>query len=338
MGEKPLVAITMGDPAGVGPEVVLKAVERDEVWRVCRLLVVGDAETLYEVKRRVDLGLPICPLRQLSEADFKARSVQVLDLRNVDLTRLRPGAVSGLCGRAAVEYVFRAIDLALAGEVSAIATAPVNKAALREGGFSYLGHTEILAERCGARDVAMMLVTPGRGAVEQWLRVIHVTTHIPLNEVPAAITKDRILRVIDLASDGLCRLGIDHPRLAVAALNPHASDEGLIGDDEARLIAPAVEAGRSRGFNLAGPIPADTAFLRALRGEFDGVIALYHDQGHIPVKIHGFERAVNVTLGLPIIRTSVDHGTAFDIAWQGIASEDSLVEAIKLAAQLTSTA
>jgi 4-hydroxythreonine-4-phosphate dehydrogenase len=328
----------MGDPAGVGPEVVLKALERDEVWRVSRPLVIGDAGTLRQVKRSLALALSICPCRQPGEAVFESRSVQVLDLENVDLTRLQPGAVSGLCGGAAAEYVFRAADLALAGDVSAIATASINKAALREAGLSYLGHTEILAERCGAKHVAMMLVTPGRGGEERWLRVIHVTTHIPLAEVPAAITEDEILRVIALASEGLYGLGIDDPRLAVAALNPHASDEGLMGDEEARVIAPAVEAGRSQGFSLAGPIPADTVFLRALRGEYDGVIALYHDQGHIAVKTHGFERAVNVTLGLPIIRTSVDHGTAFDIAWQGVASEDSLVEAIKLAAQFATTA
>jgi len=333
MPDRPLLAITMGDPAGVGPEVVLKALAREEVWHAARPFVVGDAAVLREVAARCGWTPVLHVVGDLSGAEFESREVQVLDLKQITLDNFVPGRISPQCGRASAAYVFRAIDLAMAGEVSGIVTGPINKAALREAGLAYRGHTEILADRCGARTVAMMLVSPGRGPSDEWLRVVHATTHVSLAEAARLLTPERIVDAAALAQDGLRQMGFVRPRLAVAALNPHASDEGLMGDEEARTIAPAIEEARARGYDVLGPIPADTVFVRALQGEFDVVIALYHDQGHIAVKTHGFERAVNVTLGLPIVRTSVDHGTAFDIAWQGKALETSLVEAIKLAAQ-----
>ena len=240
---------------------------------------------------------------------------------------LQPGAVSAAAGRAAVDYIEQAVELAQAGMVDGIATGPINKAALKEAGVPYIGHTELLAALTGEERVTTMLATPG-------LRAVHVTRHVPLGEVAAYITRERVLETIRLTDAGLKDMGIPHPRVAVAALNPHGGDEGLIGREEIEAIGPAVEAAQAVGIDAHGPIPADSVFFRAIQGEFDVVVAMYHDQGHIPIKTHGFERSVTVTLGLSIVRTSVDHGTAFDIAWQGVAHEESMVEAIRLAAQM----
>ena len=337
MSKRPIIAITMGDPAGVGPEVTARALARGEVWDDCRPLVVGDAGVLAQVVALVAVPLALHPIASVPEARFDPTTPDVLDLRNVDSAALQRGRVSALAGRAAVAYVERAVELALTGQVDGIVTGPVHKAALRAAGCPHIGHTELLAALTGAEQVTTMLATPG-------LRVVHVTRHVPLREVAAHITRERVLETIRQTDEGLRGLalnaaegmGIPHPRLAVAALNPHGGDEGLLGREEIEVIGPAVEAARAEGIDVHGPIPADSVFFRAIRGEFDVVVAMYHDQGHIPVKTHGFERSVAVTLGLPIVRTSVDHGTAFDIAWQGVASEESMVEAIRLAARLAS--
>jgi len=329
MSERPLIAITMGDPAGVGPEIAAKALARGEVWACCRPLVVGDAGTLAQAVALVAAPLALHPIASVAEAGFDPTTPDVLDLRNVKPAALQPGKVSATAGRAAVAYIERAVELALARQVDGIATGPVHKAALHAAGCPYIGHTELLAALTGAERVTTMLATPG-------LRVVHVTRHLPLREVAAHITRERVLETIRLTDEGLREMGIHRPRLAVAALNPHGGDEGLLGREEIEAIGPAVEAARAEGIDVHGPIPADSVFFRAIRGEFDAVVAMYHDQGHIPIKTHGFERSVAVTLGLPIVRTSVDHGTAFDIAWQGLASEESLVEAIRLAARLAS--
>jgi len=329
VSERPIVAVTMGDPAGVGPEVTAKALAREEVWDCCRPLVVGDAGVLAQAVVLVAAPLAPHPIADVAEARFDPAVPDVLDLHNVDLAALQPGRVSALTGRAAVDYVERAVELAQTGQVDGIATGPINKAALRAAGIPYIGHTELLAALTGEERVTTMLATPG-------LRVVHVTRHVPLREVPVHITRKRVLETIRLTDVGLRGMGIPHPRLAVAALNPHGGDEGLLGQEEIEAIGPAVEAAQAEGIEAHGPIPADSVFFRAIRGEFDVVVAMYHDQGHIPVKTHGFERSVTVTLGLPIVRTSVDHGTAFDIAWQGVASEESLVEAVRLAARLAS--
>lgn len=329
MSRHPVVAITMGDPAGVGPEITAKALTREEVWNCCRPLVVGDAGVLKNAIALVAAPLAPHPIVNVAEALFDPAAPDVLDLRNVDLAKLQPGQVSAAAGQASVDYVKKAVALALEGQVDGIATGPINKAALRAAGIPYIGHTELLAVLTGEEQVTTMLVTPG-------LRVAHVTRHVPLGEVAAHITRERVLETIRLTDTGLRQMGIPCPRLAVAALNPHGGDEGLLGREEIEIIGPAVEAARAEGIEARGPIPADSVFFRVIRGEFDAVVAMYHDQGHIPIKTHDFERSVTMTLGLPIVRTSVDHGTAFDIAWQGLANEESMVEAILLAAQMAS--
>jgi 4-hydroxythreonine-4-phosphate dehydrogenase len=332
---KPIVAITMGDPAGVGPEVTVKALGREEVWACCRPLVVGDARVLAKAVDLVSAALDLRAIAEASNADFDPAAPDVLDLGNVDVDVLELGQVSAAAGRAAVDYIEKAVELVQVGQADAITTAPINKAALKAAGVPFIGHTELLAALIGEERVTTMLATPGRRAEPvEALRVVHVTRHVPLAEVARHITKENVLGTIHLTDVGLKQMGIAAPRLAVAALNPHGGDDGLMGREELDAIGPAVEAARTEGIDAHGPIPADSVFFRAIRGEFDAVIAMYHDQGHIPIKTHGFERSVTVTLGLPIVRTSVDHGTAFDIAWQGIAHEESMVEAICLAAQL----
>jgi 4-hydroxythreonine-4-phosphate dehydrogenase len=327
VNEHPIIAITMGDPAGVGPEISAKALARDEVWACCRPIVVGDAGVLAKAISLVGAPLSPCAIADATEARFDPAAPDVLDLQNVDLATLKPGEVSATAGRSSVDYVEKAVELALVGLADGIATGPINKAALRAAGIPHIGHTELLAALTGEERVTTMLTTPG-------LRVVHVTRHLALREVAAHTTRERVLDTIRLTDAGLKQMGIPRPRLAVAALNPHSGDEGLLGLEEIEHIGPAVEAAREEGIEVTGPIPADSVFFRAIRGEFDAVVAMYHDQGHIPIKTHGFERSVTVTLGLPIVRTSVDHGTAFDIAWKGLADEESMVEAIRLAARL----
>ena len=336
MKKRPLIAITMGDPAGVGPEVVIKAMRHSRVQSAAIPLVIGNRNVLERAASILNIALELETIEAPAEIDRTLEQVYLLEPDPSPEEDFPIGCIDASCGQAAVTYILSAVDLTKSGDVDAIATAPINKASLQAAGIPYRGHTELLADKTQSKDVAMMLVTPGHSEPAQWLRVIHATTHIPLCDVARSLTIEGVLRTVSISVEGLSKLGLHTPRLALAALNPHASDEGLMGDEEAEILLPAVDAAQQLGLNLQGPIPADTVFLRAIQGEFDAVIALYHDQGHIPIKTHGFERAVNVTLGLPIIRTSVDHGTAFDIAWKGIAVEDSMVEAILLAAEMAS--
>jgi 4-hydroxythreonine-4-phosphate dehydrogenase len=253
--------------------------------------------------------------------------VTVLDLENADPGTFAIGEESAVAGSAAVDYVFRACDLAMSGEVDAIVTAPLNKAAMHLAGYTYAGHTELLTERTNAPRVSMLLIGPG-------LRIVHVSTHVALSEAIARVTPQRVDEVIQLAYDACRALGIAEPRIAVAGLNPHASEGGIFGDEEAENIIPAIAAARARGLNVSDPQPPDTVFLRATKGHYDIVVAQYHDQGHIPMKLLAFDSGVNVSYGLPVIRTSVDHGTAFDIAGRGIASESSMLAAIDVAVQM----
>lgn len=324
---KPIIAITIGDPAGVGPEVTAKALSSSEVWDYCRPLVVGDADVLGQACGFTEGISALHPITDPTQARYDPAMPDVLDLDNVDVRHLQPGIVSAACGRAAVDYIERAVLLCQAGQADALCTGPINKAAINAAGVHHIGHTELLAELLGEPRVTTMLATTG-------LRVVHVTRHIPLAEVAKHITEENVLETIRLTDTGLKRMGFRQPRIAVAALNPHGGDQGLMGREEIVAIAPAVEKARSEGTEAVGPIPADSVFFRAIRGEFDVVVAMFHDQGHIPIKTHGFERSVTVTLGLPVVRTSVDHGTAFDIAWKGMANAESMIEAIKLAAQL----
>ncbi len=321
------IGITMGDPAGIGPEIILKALAQEAIYRQAMPIVIGDGAVLEHAKGYVGSRVRIRRIGSVGEVTGRFGEVEVLDLKNVDLEKCPPGVLSAQAGRAAVEYVFRAIELARANELDAVVTAPLNKEAIHLAGYRFAGHTEIFAERTGSRNYALMLVA-GR------LRVLHVSTHVSLREACDRVRKDRVLQVIHLAHDAAAAWDLRRPQIAVAGLNPHAGEQGIFGHEEREEIAPAVAAARAEGIDAVGPLPPDTLFYRALKGEFDFVVAMYHDQGHIPVKLRSFDRAINVTVGLPIIRTSVDHGTAFDIAGKGTASPRSLVEALRLAIRM----
>ncbi|HET9014644.1 MAG TPA: 4-hydroxythreonine-4-phosphate dehydrogenase PdxA [Thermomicrobiaceae bacterium] len=325
---RPLLAITMGDPAGIGPEICLKSLRHHEIYATCRPLVVGDRRILERAAGWV--GEPCGGFDVVDDparGSYEPGRVTLLDLHNAGPADCPPGQERAASGRAAVDYVFRACDLAIEDRVDAVVTAPLNKAAMHLAGFRYPGHTELLAERTGAAQVRMLLVGPS-------LRVIHVSTHVSLSEAIRRVTRANVTAAIDLAWTSCRALGIAQPRIAIAGLNPHAGEGGLFGDEDEQEILPAVRDARARGLDVSDPQPPDTVFLRATHGEFDIVVAMYHDQGHIPMKLLAFDSGVNVSIGLPIIRTSVDHGTAFDIAGTGRAREDSLLAAIDVAIRM----
>jgi 4-phospho-D-threonate 3-dehydrogenase / 4-phospho-D-erythronate 3-dehydrogenase len=322
---RPIVAITMGDAAGVGPEIVIKALAHEEPYAICRPLVIGDAHRLRLAARVVGQTVGVHPLESPSSARFTSGGIDCLDLSLIP-DDLPFGQLSAIAGDAAFRFLERAVSLAISGEVDAICTAPINKEALHLGGHRYPGHTEILAALTNTPEVSMMLSAPG-------LKVVHCTTHIGLLDAIARIDPPLVDRTIRRGHAALQQWGIASPRLAVCGINPHAGENGLFGrDEEATKIAPGVAAARAAGIDVVGPLPADTLFFRAIRGDFDLVVAMYHDQGHCPVKVLGLDAGVNITLGLPVVRTSVDHGTAFDIAGKGLADERSLLEALRQAA------
>jgi len=319
----------MGDAAGIGPEVCVKALASAEVRDVCRPLVIGDVRRLARAALIAEVPLGLRAVTSAGQASFEAGTIDCIDLGLIP-DELRFGELSAVAGDAAYRYIERAVALALSGEVDAICTAPVNKAALHAGGHVFPGHTEILAHLTGTSEVSMMLCTPV-------LRVIHCTTHVGLLDAIARIDAPLVERTIRRGHEVLVRWGVSAPRIAVCGINPHAGEGGLFGrGEEESKIAPAVAAARSSAIDVVGPLPADTLFYRAVRGDFDLVVAMYHDQGHCPVKVLGLETGVNITVGLPVIRTSVDHGTAFDIAGTGLADERSLLEALRQAASLAS--
>ncbi|HKY28996.1 MAG TPA: 4-hydroxythreonine-4-phosphate dehydrogenase PdxA [Pyrinomonadaceae bacterium] len=327
----PRIGITMGDPAGIGPEVVLKAVAEEEIRRICVPVIVGDAQLLAHTARTLDLQSGYDIIRRGEPMPEHLFEPVIYHLDNIG-GFVEPGIESGVAGKAAAGYIEAAVELCAAGSIDAIATAPINKRALFLGGYSFPGHTEFLAHLTGSEDCAMAFVAAN-------LRVVLISTHVPLSEAIRLVERDRIIKIIHLAHRELVRWGIERPRLAVAALNPHGAEGGLFGVEEASEIMPAIEACHGiDDVNVRGPFSADTVFLRASRGEFDAVIACYHDQAMIPVKCLSFGESVNVTLGLPFIRTSVDHGTAFDIAGKGLAEHSSMLAAIKLAAELSTNA
>jgi 4-phospho-D-threonate 3-dehydrogenase / 4-phospho-D-erythronate 3-dehydrogenase len=331
MSAKPLIAITLGDPAGTGPEIILKALVQPDVAALGRLLVVGDAATLDRAQAYTGTKLAIQAVATVADAEFSPGQIAVLDLRNVPAGRLKLGQIDPLAGQAAYEAIRRATELALSGEVAAIVTSAINKAALNAAGHHFDGHTGLLAHLCGAPGATMMLAADK-------LRVSHVSTHVPLRVAIDRVRPERILKVLQLTHEAMQRLGIERPKLAVAGLNPHAGEGGLFGDEEAQYITPAIEQARAAGLIVSGPWPGDTVFFRTLQGEFDAAVAMYHDQGHVAAKMLGIWRGVNVTLGLPIIRTSVEHGTDFTNAGTGRSDPRSLIEAIKLAATMAANA
>jgi 4-hydroxythreonine-4-phosphate dehydrogenase len=338
----PVLGITMGDPAGVGPEIIARACADASVVATSRPVVIGSAAVMREALGLVGSALALHAVADVTGCRWAPGTLECLDLGNVDAATLPRGVVSAAAGRAAYEYIERAVALARTRAIDAIVTAPINKEALAAAGMPHTGHTEILAALTKTRDFAMLLM--GRD-----LRVIHVTTHVSLRKVPDLVTRDRVLRTIRLARQTMDGLGRPAAKIAVAGLNPHAGEDGLFGDEEQREIIPAIEAARAEGLTVVGPLPADTVFSRARGGEFDIVVAMYHDQGHIPVKTLGFQydeaagrwtglSGVNVTVGLPFLRVSVDHGTAFDRAWKGIANPESMTEALDVAVRMLGTA
>ena len=334
----PVLGITMGDPAGVGPEITAKALAHPEVVASCRPVVIGDRSVMAATLELLRSPLVLHAVSSVDACEFRPGHLECLDLANVECATLPKSTVSADAGRAAYAYIETGVRLCQAGQIDGIVTAPVNKEALAAAGVQHSGHTEILARLTATKDFAMLLLG-------KELRVIHVTTHVALRKVPDLVTRERVGRVIRLAQQTMTGLGRPRARIAVCGLNPHAGEDGLFGDEEGRVITPAIEAARGEGLDVYGPLPADTLFSRARGGEFDIVVAMYHDQGHVPVKTLGFTfdqatgtwtglSGVNVTVGLPFLRVSVDHGTAFDRAWKGIANPESMIEAIAVATHM----
>jgi 4-phospho-D-threonate 3-dehydrogenase / 4-phospho-D-erythronate 3-dehydrogenase len=339
MQMKPIIGITMGDPASIGPEIAIKALLKESIHAICRPLLVGDAGVFNNIVQRLKLPATVNAVSNVQDAVFKMGTVDVLDLKNVDMGKLAFGEISAMAGNASFEAVKKVIDLAMAGDIDATVTGPINKKSINEAGHHFAGHTEIYAHYTGTKKYAMLLV-------EENMRVIHVSTHVSLREACDLVKKDRIIQVIELLHNGILQLGATNTKIGVAGLNPHAGDSGLFGTEDDGEIKPAVEEARKLGYDVDGPVPADTLFSKAATGTYGGIVAMYHDQGHIPFKLTGFKwnaekkqmdsvKGVNITMGLPIIRTSVDHGTAFEIAGKGIASPDAMVLAIEAAVQLS---
>ncbi len=338
---KPIVGITLGDPCGIGPEILAKALARREIYERCRPLAVGSAKVLAQAARIAGAKLQVRPLESIRDAVFEPGIADVLDMSIVDMDTLRLGELQAQGGEAAFRAVEKVIELAMNGQIDATVTCPLNKEALHLAGHHYSGHTEIYAELTGTKDYSMMLA-------DGLLRVVHVSTHVSLREACDLCKRARVLEVIRLADRACRELGMKAPRIGVAGLNPHAGEHGLFGLEEIQEIGPAIEDARKEGINAEGPLPPDTLFSKAKGGLYDIAVAQYHDQGHIPLKVIGFQydntagkwqsvTGVNVTLGLPIIRSSVDHGTAFDQAGKGTANEESLINAIDYAIRLATS-
>lgn len=337
MDTRPIVAISMGDPAGIGAEIAVKALREASIYSISRPVIIGDLDCVADAVTMTESSVTLNSIDFPNKGAYKLGTIDLINLDNLEAKDIPYGRVSAEAGRAAYEYIEYSIKLALAGEVDAVVTGPINKEALNLGGHHYSGHTEIFANLTNTQDYAMMLV-------DRDFRVVHVTTHVSLREACNLVTKTRVATVLRLTHDALRQLGIPEPRIGVAGLNPHSGEGGLFGTEEIMEITPAIEEAKSLGINVEGPIPPDTAFAKALGGQYDAVIAMYHDQGHVAMKTASFKldgttgqwtavSGVNVTLGLPIIRTSVDHGTAFGKAGKGLANPDSLIQAIELAAK-----
>ncbi len=338
MTNRPILAITMGDPASIGPEIAVKALLRPEVYEICKPLLVGDTKVFEQIIAKLQLPANVNAVNKIADAKFEMGTIDVFDLNILDVSKLEFGKIDAMCGEASFQAVKKAIELAIAKEVDATVTGPINKKSINEAGHHFAGHTEIYAHYTGTKKYAMLLV-------EDNINVIHVSTHVSLRQACDLVKKDRIIQVIELIIDGLKRLGKTNLKIGVAGLNPHSGDNGLFGIEDIEEIAPAIEEAKRLGYDVEGPVPPDTMFAKAAQGAYGGVVAMYHDQGHIPFKLAGFKwnaekqqmdsvKGVNITLGLPIIRTSVDHGTAFEIAGKGIASPDAMLLAIESAVQL----
>lgn len=339
MNTLPIIGITMGDPAGIGPEIAIKALTVKSMYDQCRPILVGNAKVFQHIINHLQMNAELHVVQEVSQASFAFGTIDVLDIPDNNLTDIVFGEVSAACGDASFQSVKKVIELALTGDIDATVTGPIHKKAINEAGHHFAGHTEMYAHYTDTKKYAMLLV-------EEKMKVIHVSTHVSLRQACDLVKQERIIQVTELLREGMKRLGESNMKIGIAGLNPHAGDQGLFGTEDDLEIAPAVQALLKMGYDVEGPVPPDTMFAKAATGYYGGVVAMYHDQGHIPFKLAGFKwnaeknqmdsvKGVNITLGLPIIRTSVDHGTAFEIAGRGIASPDAMTLAIESAVQLS---
>ena len=324
----PLIAITMGDAAGIGPEIIVKVLQLKYIHEICQPLVIGEASIMQKSINLIDKTMALNSVHTVNEVVSSPNTINILDMQNIELSEVLIGQVCSACGRAAMEFISQATKLVLEGKARAMVTTPINKKAIKQAGYGDIGHLEFLAHLTGATEYATMLVSGP-------LRVVHLTTHYSLKEACDMVTRHKIVKKLKLIQQSFSKWGIGSTKIAVAALNPHGGEGGLFGREEIEEIMPAISDAKLLGIEAYGPFPADSVFNRAINGEFDVVLALYHDQGHIPIKVYNVEKSVSIALGLPFIRTSVDHGTAFDIAGKGIADSRSLEEAIKVAVTLS---
>lgn len=324
--KKPLIAVPIGDPAGVGPEIVAKSVASGDVFEAADCVIVGDKTIIENAIKIVGVDLTVHVISEAEEGDYRKGILNLIDLGNVDMAKFEFGKVNGMCGKAAYEYIAKCIELANEGKVDAVATTPINKESLRAGGINYIGHTEIFGALTETEDPLTMFETNG-------MRVFFLTRHVSLREMLDMITKDRIIDYVKRCMKALEKLGVTDGTMAIAGLNPHSGEHGLFGWEEVNEIMPAIEKLQAEGYKVVGPIGADSVFHQAAQGRYNSVLSLYHDQGHIATKTLDFEKTIAITNGMPILRTSVDHGTAFDIAGKGIVSAVSMIEAILLAAK-----
>lgn len=324
--EKPIIAVTMGDPAGIGPEIVAKSIADKATFDVARCIVIGDKKVMEKAIEIVGADLKVNVVDSPADGDYSYGVLNMIDLDNIDMSRFEYGKINAMCGQAAFDYIKKSIEITMDKQADAVATTPINKESLHAAEVDFIGHTEIFGALTGTADPLTMFETNG-------LRVFFLTRHKSLRDMLDDIKKDRIIDYVERCTDALIRLGVKEGTMAVAGLNPHSGEHGLFGWEEVKEIAPAVEELKERGFNVAGPVPADSVFHQAAQGRFNSVLSLYHDQGHIATKTLDFDRTISITNGMPILRTSVDHGTAFDIAGKGIAGAVSMEEAIRLAAK-----
>ncbi len=321
-----IIAIPMGDPAGIGPEITAKSLANEEIYNMCKPVVVGDAKVFEKAIEIVEKDLKVNVISKPSEGKYEFGTVDVIDLNNINMDELVYGEVQAQCGKAAFEYIKTSVDLAMNDEVKALATTPINKESLKAAGVPYIGHTEMLEDLTNTKDPLTMFQVRG-------MRIFFLTRHLSLKDAIDEMTKDRVRDYLIRCDKALQRLGVENRKFAVAGLNPHSGENGLFGREEVDEIGPGIEAAVSEGIDAVGPVPADSVFFQALNGKYDAVLSLYHDQGHIAAKMTDFHRTISITNGLPFLRTSVDHGTAFDIAGKNIASSVSMEECIKLAAE-----
>jgi len=324
--ERSYIGIPMGDPAGIGPEIVVKALADNKVNEKAKAVVIGDKSTLEQAMVFCNLELEIKVIENVEDGDYRTGIINLIDMNNIDIKKLEIGKVQGMAGKAAFDYIKKTAELAMAGKIDAMATTPINKEALKAGNINYIGHTEILEDLTNSKDPLTMFQVYG-------LRVFFLSRHVSLKGACDMVTEERLFDYIQRCMKALERLGINNAKIAVAGLNPHSGEHGLFGDEEVREMEPAIKRANELGLNVIGPVPADSVFYFGLKGSYDAVLSLYHDQGHIATKMVDFERTISITNNMPFLRTSVDHGTAFDIAGTGKAGAVSMIEAILLAAE-----